>query len=197
LRLRSNSSALAVATASLRRPLDFVWTGLAVIGLLLLLPLTASVHAIDPVGAMLALAAGACWAIYILSGQRAGKSHGTHAVAWGSIVAAFVAGPIGLAHAGTALFDPAILPLALLVAALSSALPYVLEMIALTGMPTRAYATITCLEPGLGALTGALFLGEALSLVQWLGIAAVATASAGTMATTQKPLPAPDVDAID
>ena len=63
---------LAVALFGSRRPLDFVWVALAVLGLWFLLPLGQSVSQIDPVGALLALGAGACWAVYILTGQRAG-----------------------------------------------------------------------------------------------------------------------------
>jgi inner membrane transporter RhtA len=65
---------LAVALFSSRRPVDFIWVVLAVLGLWFLLPLGQSVSEIDLTGAALALGAGACWAVYILTGQRAGKS---------------------------------------------------------------------------------------------------------------------------
>ncbi|MDR4379112.1 EamA family transporter, partial [Bacillus amyloliquefaciens] len=73
--------------AGSRRTLDFAWIGLAVLGLGLLLPLgdTAS---LDPTGAALALAAGLCWAGYIVFGQRAGRSGGGRAVSLGMLVAA-------------------------------------------------------------------------------------------------------------
>lgn len=46
---------LAVALFGSRRPLDFLWVALAVLGLWFLLPLGQSVAQIDPVGALLAL----------------------------------------------------------------------------------------------------------------------------------------------
>ena len=56
---------LAVALFSSRRPVDFIWVVLAVLGLWFLLPLGQSVSQIDLTGAALALGAGACWAVYI------------------------------------------------------------------------------------------------------------------------------------
>lgn len=67
---------LAVALFGSRRPLDFVWVILAVLGLWFLLPLGQDVAQVDLTGALLALGAGACWAVYILTGQRAGEEHG-------------------------------------------------------------------------------------------------------------------------
>ncbi|MGY3096618.1 hypothetical protein ACVW03_002433 [Pantoea agglomerans] len=76
---------LALALFGSRRPLDFVWVLLAVIGLWFLLPFGTGMTAIDPLGAALAVSAGACWAIYILAGQRAGAEHGPATVAIGSL----------------------------------------------------------------------------------------------------------------
>ena len=58
---------LAVALFSSRRPVDFIWVALAVLGLWFLLPLGQDVSHVDLTGAALALGAGACWAIYILT----------------------------------------------------------------------------------------------------------------------------------
>ena len=72
IRDREFTGPLAVALFSSRRPVDFVWVVLAVLGLWFLLPLGQDVSHVDLTGCALALGAGACWAIYILSGQRAG-----------------------------------------------------------------------------------------------------------------------------
>lgn len=61
---------LAVALFSSRRPVDFVWVVLAVLGLWFLLPLGQDVSHVDLTGCALALGAGACWAIYILRATR-------------------------------------------------------------------------------------------------------------------------------
>lgn len=86
---------LAVALFASRRPVDFIWVILAVLGLWYLLPLGENVSHVDLTGAAFALGAGACWAIYILSGQRAGEEHGPATVALGSLIAAVIFVPLG------------------------------------------------------------------------------------------------------
>jgi inner membrane transporter RhtA len=82
----------------------------------------------------------------------------------GVVVAALFVAPIGIAHAGSALLTPAVIPMALAVAILSTALPYSLEMVALTRIPARTFGTLMSIEPAFGALSGLLFLGEMLTL---------------------------------
>ncbi|MBN8924727.1 MAG: threonine/homoserine exporter RhtA [Rhodanobacter sp.] len=185
---------LALALFGSRRLQDFFWIALVVAGLLLLLPLRGQAHALDPVGVMYALAAGVGWACYIVLGQRAGAEHGGDAVTWGTSIAALVAIPVGVAHAGSALFHPALLPFALGVAVLSSALPYSLEMIALTRLPTRSFGTLLSLEPAIAALAGVALLGEHLSLLQWLAIVAIIVAAAGTALSVRRPVVEPLVN---
>tara|TARA_R100001244_G_scaffold129219_1_gene100497 strand:+ start:20689 stop:21528 length:840 start_codon:yes stop_codon:yes gene_type:complete len=182
---------LALALFSSRRLLDFVWIALAVFGLWLLLPNPQADVQLDPVGMALALAAGLCWALYIVFGQKAGAEHGSHTVALGTIVAALLVFPIGLSQAGGSLFSLDLLPIALGVAVLSSALPYSLEMVALTRLPARTFSILMSMEPAIAALSGLLFLSERLSLSQWLAISAIILASAGAAATIRpkaKPL---------
>lgn len=180
---------LAVAILGSRRVVDFLWIGLAIIGLLLLIPVGQSGQAVDLVGAAYALGAGVCWALYILYGQRAGAENGIQTAALGVLVAALFVAPIGIAHAGSALLAPALIPVALGVAVLSTALPYSLEMVALTRMPARTFGTLMSIEPVFAALSGLLFLGEVLSLSQWLAILAIITASVGATLSMRKETP--------
>lgn len=177
---------LALALFHSRRWLDVVWIGLVVMGLLLLLPPGNAPTRVDPIGVLYALAAGVGWACYIVLGQKAGAVYGTDAVAWGTSVAALVAFPIGVAHAGHALFTPSLLLPALGIAILSSALPYTLEMMAMTRLPTRTFGILLSLEPAFAALAGMIFLSEHLSLLQWFAIGAVIVASAGTVLSARK-----------
>lgn len=174
---------LALALFSSRRLLDFVWVILAIAGLWMLLPTGATQSAIDPLGAALALGAGICWSLYIIFGQRAGAAHGRHTVALGTWVAALLVLPIGAWHAGSDLLNVDLLPIALGVAVLSSALPYSLEMVALTRLPARTFSVLMSLEPAIAALCGLAFLGEKLLWGQWLAVAAIIVASAGAAAT--------------
>ncbi|EGQ5279978.1 threonine/homoserine exporter RhtA [Enterobacter hormaechei] len=185
---------LAVALFSSRRPVDFIWVILAVLGLWFLLPLGQSVSQVDLSGAALALGAGACWAVYILTGQRAGEEHGPATVALGSLIAAIIFVPIGMAQATDSIWQWSILPVGLAVAILSTALPYSLEMIALTRLPTRIFGTLMSMEPALAAISGMIFLGETLTLVQTLALCSIIAASMGSTLTMR---PEPKVQKID
>ncbi|CAH6697953.1 MULTISPECIES: threonine/homoserine exporter RhtA [Klebsiella] len=177
---------LAVALFGSRRPLDFVWVALAVLGLWFLLPLGQSVAQIDPVGALLALGAGACWAVYILTGQRAGEEHGPATVAMGSLIAAVVFVPMGMIQASDTLFQWGLLLPGLGIAILSTALPYSLEMVALTRMPSKTFGTLMSMEPALAALSGMVFLGETLTATQTLALGAIILASMGSTLTMRR-----------
>jgi inner membrane transporter RhtA len=181
------SGPLAVTLLASRRALDFLWIALAVAGLAFLLPLTHAAPALDLRGVALALGAGACWGLYIVFGQKAGANHGGSTTMLGSAVAALIVVPFGIAHAGAALLQPRIWPYALMVAALSSALPYSLEMVALRRLPTRVFGTLMSLEPAVAALMGFLLLRESLAVIQWLAIGAVMLASAGMTLTAREP----------
>jgi threonine/homoserine efflux transporter RhtA len=92
---------LAVALWSSKKPLDFVWIVLAVIGMGLILPLGPqgidNPAALDPVGIAYALGAGVCWALYIVIGQRVADRIGAFATPMGMLVAALVVTPFGIA----------------------------------------------------------------------------------------------------
>ena len=183
------SGPLAVAMAASHRAVDFAWVALAALGLVALLPLGLAHEPLSPAGIAFALAAGGCWALYIVFGQKAGSLHGGMTAALGTVIGALVIIPFGLAQAGAALLDPGLLPIACAVALLSSALPYSLEMFALTRLPTRTFGVLMSGEPALGALSGWCFLHEHLSLVQWAAVASIMLASAGSTITSRRAAP--------
>jgi inner membrane transporter RhtA len=174
---------LSVSIAYSHRRLDLCWAALAAGGLVLLTPFTHQGTGLDPVGVLYALAAGACWALYIIFGRKAGASLGTRTVALGSLISAIFVVPVGIAAAGPALLSPHVLGLGLAVAALSTALPYPLEMAALTRLPTRTFGILMCGEPAIGALLGYAFLGQHLAPTQAAAIAMIILASIGSVAT--------------
>lgn len=175
---------LAVAIAASRRALDFLWALLAAAGLALLLPLRGGTGSLDPIGLGFALLAGVGWASYIVFGTRAGADHGARGVALGMIVGAVVVLPVGAVFGGGALgaavLDGRVLPLALAVAVLSSALPYVLEMYAMQRIPTQTFGILMSLEPAIAALFGLMLLGERLTPLQDIAIGCVMAASLGS-----------------
>ena len=170
---------LGVAIASSRKKADFVWIGLAATGLTMLLPIHSAANALDYRGLILAALAGLFWACYIITGKRAGEQHGPAASAAGMIVAAIVAAPIGIAQAGQDLLLPSVLVLGLVVAIVSSAIPYSLEMVALGKLPSNTFGTMMSAEPAIGALIGMFVLGEVLGIFQWAAIGLIVLASAG------------------
>lgn len=180
---------LALAMAASRRAVDFVWILMAGLGLLALLPLGIGSAQLDLVGIGCGLAAGACWALYIHFGRKAGAAHGGQTTALGMSIGAIMIVPIGAAQAGMQMLSPTILPAALGVALLSSAIPYSLEMLAMPRLPTRTVGVLMSLDPALGAVAGLLFLGESLSWIQWAAILSIMVASAGSAATGRDAIP--------
>lgn len=178
---------LAVALFSSRRKRDLIWVGFAIAGILLLLPDMHGVDALDPVGVALALAAGACWAGYILFGKKTNtQSSGGITVALGMTVAALVLVPVGAVTQGMALLSWDVLPLGFLVGILSSAIPYSLEMVALRNMTSQNFSVFMSVEPAIAALAGFLILAELLTLWQWLAIGLVIVASLGSSLTSSQ-----------
>lgn len=187
---------LVVAVLTSRRLVDFLWIALAAAGLSLLLPIGRTQAGVDPTGALFALGAGGCWALYIVFGQRAGADFGARAVALGSVIASIIVVPVGVAAAGSTLFSAAALPYGLAIALLSTALPYTLEMIALTRLPARTFGILMSIEPVFGAVIGRVMLREVLTVVQWTAIAMIILASIGTTWTAtarrESPVPMPE-----
>lgn len=183
------SGPLAVAMLYSRRLVDFVWLAFAIAGLGLLLPLGQSVVSLDLEGVMYALAAAICWGAYIVFGKRLSHLHAGHSVSMGLTVAALTVVPFGVWHAGSALLDPHILLFGLCVAAISSAIPISLEMMALKRLPQQTFGIMTSLEPAVAALLGLLLLNENLATSQWLAIVCIMLAAAGSSWTARRGQP--------
>lgn len=178
---------LLVALLSSRHMRDLLWVALAILGIALLLPAQQASAALDLEGIFYALAAGGCWALYIVFGQKAGSGlHGGATAAFGMLVAAAVIMPFGLIFARYELLNYRVFPLALAVALLSSAVPYSLEMLALKRLPAKTFSILMSLEPAIAALSGLLFLNEKLSFMQWSAILLLILASLGTTLTAHR-----------
>lgn len=176
-----------VALVSSRKPLDFLWLGLAVVGLLGLNPLGHDAVSLDPLGVLFALIAGGFWAAYILFGHRVGRSMpGGRASALGQIFAALAVAPFTLTHAGPAMLSPPLLASAFVVAMLSGAIPFSLEMVSLKRLPAKTFSILVSLEPAVGAAIGWLYLGEQLTYTQSAAMAALMIASLGCTATAKR-----------
>ena len=176
---------LAVAAMSGRRPRDLLWVGIAALGIALF---GAGPTKIDALGFALALVAGGCWALYILSTVATGSRWaGVDGLAVASAIATLVIAPFAVAKAGAHLLDPRLLLLGALVGLLSSVIPYSLEMAALRRMPPRVFGILMSLEPAVAAMAAAVLLREWLTPVQLLAMACVTAASVGAARTSEHP----------
>ena len=140
---------------------------------------------LDPIGLLYAAIAAACWAGYIVLGKRAGHMHGGMVVSLGLLSAAVVVVPFGIAEAGAKLLTPSILLYGLAVAAVSSAIPYSLEMFALKRLSPGAFSTMLATEPAIAAIAGMLILSEHLSVIQWSAIGIIMLAAMGSALTAR------------
>jgi inner membrane transporter RhtA len=173
---------LAVALAASRRPVDLVcavFAGAAVVVLARPQPTT------DYPGIALALLAAVCWASYILLnrviGRRLPGAEGSAAAA-GLSALAYV--PVGIAtfvhHPPTA----AALGDAAAAGVLSSAVPFLADMLALRRVPARLFGVFMSVNPVLAALVGLVVLDQALGWPEWLAIAAIVTANTVSVLAT-------------
>ena len=182
---------LGVAVALSRRAIDLLWVALAAAGILLLADLEGG--GTDRGGMALAFLAGAFWAAYILLSARVGKRFpGGGGLAIALVLAGLLLVPVGAAEGGTELLDPAVLGVGLVVAMLSSAIPYSLELEALRRLPARVFGVLMSLEPAMAALAGFVVLGEVLDARELGGIGLVAAASAGAARASQAAPPPRD-----
>ena len=83
-----------------------------------------------------------------------------------------------LATAGPTLWDGSVLAVGLAVAALASAIPYLLELLALRSVSAATFSILLSLEPAIAAIIGLLVLGQALGLLEVAAIGCVVIASA-------------------
>lgn len=181
---------LSLALIGSRRLLDLLWAGMVLSGLYLLLRPDHIQGHLDPIGVSAALISAVGWVVYILTGTRIGR-----------VLPAAEATTLGMTTAGILLL-PWLLPVAIPaithphqgvqaagVAILSSAVPYILDMMAMRKLGPRDLGILLSLEPVLGSISGLLLLGESLSVARWLGVLCIAGASAGNVLTSRKSPP--------
>ena len=161
------------------------WTVMAAAGVVLL---TQPWHGgIDPAGFAFALAAGACWAGYILLTQHVGdRVTGLSGLAvsmpvagaFATIVVLLTDGPSELGRvSGSALL------IMLALAALHPVLTFSLEYLSLRRLAAKAFGTLMSLEPAIALLAGLLILGQIPSMTSAAGVIFVVIAGIGAIRT--------------
>ncbi len=178
---------LTVAVVGFQRGADFLWAALATAGVAATAGLFGDIG-IDLPGVLFALAAGACWAAYIVIfpklASRAGRSN---ALALSTLAAAVAVVPWGIAVDGSGLFTVRTLLLGVAVAALSDVVAYTLQSEALTRITGSLFSILISTEPAAGAILGLAALGQRVTGWQWAGMLAVTAASIGATRTRANP----------
>jgi inner membrane transporter RhtA len=173
---------LAVAVIGTRRPIDLLWIVLAGVGVLVLAGPAASVTLL---GLVLSLSAATWWAAYLLLAKRAVAAVQpltlTTLMLGGSAV---LLTPVLLAGGVQVTGHDSALLLGALVAVLSSAFPYFLEMVAIALVRASTYGVLLSIEPAVAALAGWLVLSQQLSVLEVVAMAAVMIAAAGASWTS-------------
>ena len=128
-------------------------------------------------GVWFALLAGAFWAGYIVLGHKVARG-----AAWvdglgvGMFVGALVISPFGIPHVPTAVMQPALLGVGLLVGLLSNVVPYGLDQWVMRRIDQHRFALLQALAPVTATLVGFLLLSQAPSPREMIGIGLVVVA---------------------
>ncbi|MGW1027993.1 EamA family transporter [Streptomyces sp. NPDC002577] len=167
---------LSIALAASRRRLDACCAALAAAGVVTLMRPQPSA---DCLGMGLGLLAAVCWASYILLNRTVGRRiPGAQGSAAAAGLSALMFLPVGIlvvvAHPPTA----GSVAYAVTAGVLSSAVPYLADLLTLRRVPARAFGLFMSVNPVLAAVVGWIVLGQSLGWVEWAAIAAVVAANA-------------------
>jgi inner membrane transporter RhtA len=185
---------LAVALAATRRRLDACCALVALTGVLVLVRPRPTA---DYVGMGLALAAAACWASYILLNRVVGRrTAGAEGSAAAAATSALIFIPVGVAivahHTSDAAAGLHAVRFALVAGVLCSAVPYLVDMFTLRHTTAQSFGLFMSVNPVLAAVVGWIDLGQHLGPMEGIGIAAIVTANAVSLATSSRARPGPD-----
>ncbi|MEU2069531.1 EamA family transporter [Streptomyces anulatus] len=175
---------LTVALAGSRRRVDLVAAGAAAGAVAVLMRPTPST---DYLGIGLALLAAACWACYILLNRTVGaRLPGLEGSAAAAAVSAVLYLPVGAwvlwHHPPTA----AAMGCALIAGVLSSAVPFLADLLALRRVPAHFFGVFMSVNPVFAALVGLAVLGQRLDVLAWIAIAVIVTANTASVSTARR-----------
>jgi inner membrane transporter RhtA len=168
---------ISVAAVGSRTRRDVGALAIAVAGVLLLADVRI---AGAPLGVALALAAGACWCLYIVLGHRVARAPGIRpqdGLAGAMVCGAVVLAPALAPDTGPALAAPGLLLACLGVGLASSVVPYGLEQVAMRRLRRARFALLLSLLPATAAVVGAVVLGQVPRPAEAVGIALVVLAA--------------------
>lgn len=178
---------LTVALAGSRRRAD-LFCALAAAGAVVVL--VRPTPSTDYAGIGLALLAAVCWGWYILLNRTVGaRLPGVEGSATAAGVSALLYLPAGVAVLWLHPPAPGTLLCALAAGVLSSAVPFLSDLLALRRVPAQFFGTFMSVNPVFAALVGMVVLGQRLDAAAWAAVAVIVTANA--VATLRAPRAAP------
>ncbi|MFF2776122.1 DMT family transporter [Streptomyces sp. NPDC058052] len=181
---------LTVALAGSRRRLDL---GCALAAAAAVVVLTRPRPSTDYAGIALGLLAAVCWGSYILLNRTVGRRlPGLQ----GSAAAALVSGalylPVGIVTLTQDRPQPTVLLCALTAGLLSSAVPFLADLLALRHVSAQLFGVFMSVNPVCAAVVGLVVLDQHLDPASWLAI--VVIMAANTVALSTRPRARPSAD---
>lgn len=174
---------LAVALAGSRRRLDAGCAMLAAAGVVVLMRPRPSA---DYPGMALGLVAACCWAAYILLNRVVGRRvPGVQGSAAAATLSALAFLPVGIVVAVRHPPSAGAVLCAVAAGVLSSAVPYLADLLTLRRVPAQTFGLFMSVNPVLAAVVGWFVLGQSLGGPEWAAIGAVVAANTLSIATTR------------
>lgn len=171
---------LSVALLASRRAVDY---GCAVLAGAATVVLARPQPSTDYLGIGLAVLAAAGWAGYITVNRVIGQRFvDTQGAAAAISISALLYVPVGIIMMASHPVTLIALARAATAGVLCTIVPMVCDIRALRRIPARFYGVFMSVNPVLAALIGLVVLRQALSLTEWLAIAAIVTANAVSIA---------------
>ncbi|MFI6253841.1 EamA family transporter [Streptomyces sp. NPDC051016] len=166
---------LSIALAASRRRLDACCALLAAAGVVVLMRPQPST---DYPGMALGLIAACCWASYILLNRLVGRRvPGAQGSAAAASVSALTFLPVGIVLAVRHPPTAGAILCAVAAGVLSSAVPYLADLLTLRKIPAQTFGLFMSVNPVLAAVVGWVVLGQSLGLPEWAAIGAVVAAN--------------------
>ncbi|GAA2324407.1 EamA family transporter [Streptomyces caniferus] len=166
---------LAVALAASRRLADLLCALVAGAAVVLL---TRPQPSTDYAGVALGLLAAACWASYILLNRLVGaRLPGAEGSAAAAGVSALLYLPVGIAVLAHRPPSASAVGYAAAAGILSSAVPFLADLLALRRVPARFFGIFMSVNPVLAALVGLVVLDQTLQPIDWLAITTIVAAN--------------------
>lgn len=176
---------LMVGIFTSRRRLDLLWVALAILGLAILTP--ALGDNLDPVGVIYSVLAGIGWGGFVILSKRVSVNlPGNCGLVVGMMVASLFMLPIAAGSVGPVFSSFSLLGNVIILAILSTTIPFFLEFSALKQLPAVTYGVLITLEPVVATIIGVLLLGDVLGASGFIAVMCVTIAAIGATFTQKR-----------